>query len=66
MTPQQLHLIALLTDTDLKPAGLGVELGVSERMARMLIGDLYAELGILSRKHLRSVVLECELAAVGS
>ena len=65
MTPQQLRLLALLTDTDMKPAELGVELGISEHTVRMLIGDLYADLGVHSRPHLRSVMLECELAGAG-
>lgn len=65
LTPRQLQIAALYADTDLTSARIGARLGLAEATVRAHLSVVYRRLGVGSRQHLRSVLLECELAPVG-
>ncbi len=66
LTDDQMRLAVVLADTDLGLPLIARRLGLSLWATKVLVAGVYRALGVHSRQHLRSVLLECELAAVVS
>jgi DNA-binding CsgD family transcriptional regulator len=66
LTGAELHLAGVLADTSLSPQQVALQFGVSTWAVKRLQARVYGKLGVHSRAGLRTVLLECEFAAVGS
>lgn len=66
LTARELRVAVLYTDTDLSPRQIGARLGITALAVRLTAGQVYRKLHVRGRPHLRSVMLEFELAPVGA